>query len=63
MDERIQQLAQSALAAPSAAAYLQLGELQQAAEHIPEARASYQQALKLDPRTAEARHALDTLSP
>ena len=63
MDERIQQLAQSALAAPSAAAYLQLGELQQAAEHIPEARASYRQALKLDPRTAEARHALDTLSP
>jgi cytochrome c-type biogenesis protein CcmH/NrfG len=40
---------------------LQLGQLQQAAEHIPQARVSYQKALKLDPRMAEARRALDTL--
>jgi len=61
MDERIQQLAASASATPSATAYLQLGQLQQAAEHIPEARASYQQALKLDPKMAEARHSLASL--
>jgi tetratricopeptide (TPR) repeat protein len=63
MDERIQQLAQSASAAPSATAYLQLGQLQQAAEHPQEARASYLHALQLDPKTEEARRALQTLSP
>jgi protein O-mannosyl-transferase len=62
MDERIQQLALSASAKPSAAAYLRLGQLQQAAEHIPEARASYLRALKLDPKMAEARRALHPLS-
>jgi tetratricopeptide (TPR) repeat protein len=61
MDERIQELTVAAATAPSATAYLQLGQLQQAAEHIPAARVSYQQALKLDPQMAEARRALDAL--
>jgi protein O-mannosyl-transferase len=62
MDQRIQQLTRSAAAAPSATAYFQLGQLQEAAAHIPEARSSYQQALKLNPKSAEAREALKALS-
>jgi protein O-mannosyl-transferase len=62
MDERIQQLAASASTAPSPAAYLQLGQLQQAAGHTPEALASYQQALRLNPKSVEVHRALDSLS-
>jgi len=62
MDERIQKLAASASAHPSAGAYLQLGELQQAAGHFPQASASFQAALKLDPGFAEARDALSSLA-
>jgi protein O-mannosyl-transferase len=62
MDEQIQQLARSASAAPSANAYLQLGQLQQAAEHMPDALASFEQALKLDPKSAEVRQALDNFN-
>ena len=62
MEEQIQQLAHKASAAPSATAYFQLGELQQGAQHIPDAIASYQEALKLDPKFQEARRALDALS-
>jgi tetratricopeptide (TPR) repeat protein len=62
MEEQIQQLARKASAAPSATAYFQLGELQQGAQHIPDAIASYQEALKLDPKFQEARRALDALS-
>jgi len=62
MDERIQQLATSASAAPSTAAYLELGELQQAAQHMAEARASYEKALKLNPTSEEVRQALNGLN-
>lgn len=62
MEEQIQQLALKASAAPSATAYFQLGQLQQGAQHIPEALASYREALKLDPKSATARDALDALS-
>ncbi|MFZ0772530.1 MAG: tetratricopeptide repeat protein [Candidatus Sulfotelmatobacter sp.] len=61
MDTRIQQLATAASAHPSPSAFLQLGQLQQAAGHIPEARASYRQALKLNPNLAEAKGALHGL--
>ncbi len=62
METRIQQLTAEASAHPSAATYLQLGQVQQAANEIPEARASYSQALKLDADLAAARDALNGLS-
>jgi len=61
MDERIEQLSAGASAHPSPDAYLQLGQLQQAAGHIPEARTSYQFALKLNPSLSEAKGALSSL--
>lgn len=61
MDERIQELKRSAAAAPSATAYFNLGQLEEAAAHRLDARASYQQALKLNPKSAEARQALEEL--
>jgi len=63
MDQQIQQLKRSASAKPSAATYFQLGQLQQAAQHMSDARDSYQQALKLNPKSAEAKQALNTLGP
>ena len=62
MEEQIQQLALKASSAPSAAAFFQLGQLQQGAQHIPDAVASYQEALKLDPKFQEARRSLDALN-
>jgi hypothetical protein len=62
MDERIQKLTVSASAHPSAGAYLQLGQLQQAAGHLPQASASFQTALKLNPGFAEARDALNGMA-
>ncbi len=61
MEEKIQELSASASRRPSPLAYLQLGQLQQSAGHIPEARISYQTALKLDPKFADAKSALHDL--
>ncbi len=61
MDERIQELKASATAKPSAPAYLQLGQLQQAAGYSSDASASFQTALKLNPEFMEARKALNSL--
>jgi hypothetical protein len=61
MDERIRQLTAAAAADPAPEAYLKLGQLQQAASHIPEARESYQTALKLNPKFADAKDALAKL--
>lgn len=46
---------------PTAAGYLSLGLLQQAAGHLTEAREAYLQALKLDPTLEPAKTALDLL--
>ena len=62
MDQRIQRLSTSAAAHPSPEAYLQLAQAQQAADHIPEARSSYQLALKLNPNLSNAKEALNSLS-
>jgi len=61
MDKRIQELKTAASAHPSAGAYLQLGQLQQAAGHPSDASASFQTALKLEPGFPEARKALNSL--
>jgi len=62
MDQRIQMLSTSAAAHPSPEAYLQLAQAQQAADHIPEARSSYQLALKLNPNLSDAKDALSSLN-
>jgi tetratricopeptide (TPR) repeat protein len=62
MMERVQQLAAEASAKPSPQAYLELGELQQAAGLAPDARQSFQTALKLNPKFADAQKALQSLS-
>jgi tetratricopeptide (TPR) repeat protein len=61
MEERIQALSAAASDHPSPRAYFQLGQIQQAAGHIPEARSSFQTALKLDPKFADAKAALNDL--
>lgn len=63
IDENIDQQTRAAEAAPTAAAYFQLGRSQQAAQHVPEARASYLQALRLDPKFRKAQEALNAISP
>ena len=62
MDERIQQLSATATANPSAITYLQLGQVQQAAGRLIEARASYEAALSLDRDSAQVKNALAALN-
>jgi len=62
VDESIEQQARAAAAKPSAAAYFQLGKAQQAAQRGLEARASFLQALRLDPKFKEAQESLDSLN-
>jgi protein O-mannosyl-transferase len=63
MAKRARELAAAAAAHPTPRAYLQLGQLQQAAGMISEARQSYETALKLDPRFIEAQKALASFGP
>jgi Tfp pilus assembly protein PilF len=63
MAERVQELAASAAAHPTPVAYLQLGQLQQAAGMTAAARQSFETALKLNPKFDEARKALTSLGP
>jgi protein O-mannosyl-transferase len=62
MLERVQELAAEASAKPSPQAYLELGQLQQAAGLVPDARQSFETAIKLNPKFAEAQKALDSLA-
>lgn len=57
----IERMTQSAADDPSGPNYVQLGVLLQEAGHLPEARAAYEQALKLDPTLQEAKQSLGTL--
>ncbi len=61
LEERIQLLDQSVSAHPSAKAYLDLGQLQEVAGQIAEARVSYRAAVKLDPKSPEGKLALSHL--
>lgn len=63
MAKRARELSTAAAAHPTPGAYLQLGQLQQAAGMIPEARQSYETALKLNPRFVEAQKALASVGP
>jgi protein O-mannosyl-transferase len=58
MARRARELAAAAAANPTPGAYLQVGQLQQAAGMIPDARQSYATALKLNPKFIEAQKAL-----
>ena len=62
MDERIQQLSAAASAHPTAEAYLQLGQVQEAASHVPDARASFEAALRINPKFSDAKAALEALN-
>lgn len=62
MAERLQELAVAASARPTPKAYLELGQLQQAAGQIPAARQSFEMAIKLNPKFSEAKEALNTIS-
>jgi len=61
--EMIVKLTASAAAHPTPNGYLQLGQLQQEAGRIDEARMSYQQALKLDSSFEDVRSALAAINP
>ena len=60
-EESIQQLAQSTAAHPTVSGYLLLGEFHKNLGHITEAKAAYEQALKLQPNNPKAQQALATL--
>ena len=62
MEQRIRELAAAADQHPSSAAYFELGQVQQAAGKIPEARSSLENALKLDPKSAKIQTALSRLA-
>ena len=62
MEKRIVQLQSDASAHPRAETYLALGQLQQGIGHTVDARESYEQALKLDPKLEEARNGLESIS-
>jgi len=51
----------NAAESPSGANYLRVGQLLQQQGRTEEARAAYEQALKLDPKLSDARKALDAL--
>jgi len=57
----IDRISQTAASAASGPVYLQLGALLQELHKLPEARAAYEQALKLEPTLAAAKQALDDL--
>jgi protein O-mannosyl-transferase len=61
MTKRIQQLVTSASAKPSPAAYLELGQLQEAAGQPVSARESYETAIRLNPKFTPAQDALTKL--
>jgi tetratricopeptide (TPR) repeat protein len=61
MAKRARELAAATAAHPSPDAYLHLGQLQQAAGMIPDARQSYETALKLNPKFVEAQKALASI--
>ena len=61
VEERIEQLMEDVATHPSARSYLELGQLQQSLGRSDEARHSYEQALKEDPKFQEARQSLSSM--
>lgn len=62
MEERIAELSENAAAHPAAQTYVTLGQLQQSLGRMEEARMSFEQALKLDPKSEAARSGLASIS-
>jgi len=60
--DMVQWLTQSVATDPSPPRYVQLGILLQETGKLSEARAAYEQALKLDPTLVEAKQSLDVLA-
>jgi cytochrome c-type biogenesis protein CcmH/NrfG len=61
MEEKIAQLTDEVAAHPSAENYVVLGQLQQSVGRPTDARKSFEQALKLNPQSADARSALGSI--
>lgn len=61
VEKKVIELSRSAEAHPTATVLLQIGQLQQELRRIPQARESYQRALRLDPELSQARRALNDL--
>jgi len=59
IEGRIEDRVASATAHPSAPAYFRLGQVQQVAGQVAQASASYEKALRLDPRFSKAKKALN----
>ncbi len=62
MEEKILQLSEAAAAHPSAQNYMVLGQLQESAGHVAEARESYRKAVRLNPKLADAGRSLSGVS-
>jgi len=60
VEERIAELSENAVAHPTAQTYLTLGQLQQSLGRIEEAQRSFQQALRLDPKSEDAHSGLSS---
>ena len=58
MEEQIAQLTEDTAERPTAQGYLALGQLQQSVGRAGEARLSFEKALKLDPKSEDARNGL-----
>jgi tetratricopeptide (TPR) repeat protein len=62
VEQKIAQLADNVAAHPKAQDYVALGQLQQAVGRPTDARKSFEQALKLDPKSGDARSALENIA-
>jgi protein O-mannosyl-transferase len=60
-EQTVVSLSRSVATDPTATAYMQMGRLQEELGRIIDARASFENALRLDPQLAQARNALDQL--
>lgn len=58
MEERIAKLTEEVFSHPAAPTYVALGQLQQSMGHVDEAQRAFEQALKLDPKSGDARSGL-----
>ncbi len=62
-EQMVVHLSQSVLADPTVTAYLKMGRLQQELGRDADARVSYENAIRLDPKSVQARNALSSLEP
>jgi cytochrome c-type biogenesis protein CcmH/NrfG len=62
MEERIAELSEEVVAHPALQTYIVMGQLQQSMGRLDDAQKSFQQALKLDPKSEDARSGLASIT-